>query len=310
MERRNTLLKPTAPYDFALTAGYHISLQSRKADDPLHSEIYRRPIEVNGRPLLVSVRSTGTVERPELEVEVAGEAVTENDAQTASKEVAWILATDMDVENFYSFTQDDPTISSITRQLYGLHPTRSDSIFEALVTSIIGQQLAATVARIIRSLLMETYGSQLSLDGRTYPVFPSPEAILSAGVDGLRGIKLSARKAEYILNIASEVSSGSLSLESIRALSDEEAEKQVTGLRGVGKWTWQWLQISTLGHPDAFPAGDLALRRTVSQLYFGGESISEEAVLEFSLRWSPWRSLVTFYLFAALRRGLLEDPHP
>ena len=77
----------------------------------------------------------------------------------------------------------------------------------------------------------------------------------------------------------------------------------MTALRGVGQWTAQWALVRALGRPDGFPAGDLALRRTVSRLYFGGAEITDGELLEFSERWSPWRSYATAYLFAALRAG-------
>jgi 3-methyladenine DNA glycosylase/8-oxoguanine DNA glycosylase len=85
---------------------------------------------------------------------------------------------------------------------------------------------------------------------------------------------------------------------------DAEVVKEVTALRGVGKWTAQWVLVRALGRADAFPIGDLALRRVVSQLYFGGEPLTDEQLEEFSMRWSPHRSNATAYLFAALRSGM------
>ncbi len=93
-------------------------------------------------------------------------------------------------------------------------------------------------------------------------------------------------------------------LEYLHQLSDEEAVERVTELRGVGQWTAQWVLVRALGRNDAFPLGDLALRRAVSHLYFDGEGIDDEQLKEFSGRWSPWRTYVTVYLFTALRLGM------
>jgi DNA-3-methyladenine glycosylase II len=68
-------------------------------------------------------------------------------------------------------------------------------------------------------------------------------------------------------------------------------------------WSAQWVLSRALGRPDAFPVGDLALKRIVSQLYFGGESMTDAELGDFSQRWSPFRSLATSYLFAALKTG-------
>ena len=144
-------------------------------------------------------------------------------------------------------------------------------------------------------------------NGRTYYAFPAPASLLPDAIPGLRGIKLSNRKAEYILDVAAAIVNGSLDLEGLRLLPDEEATKRLLALRGVGPWTAHWLLLRALGRMDAFPAGDLALRRIVSRLYLDGEELSVRQLEEFSERWSPWRSLYTTYLFAALRRGILPQ---
>ena len=307
MKRHRVCVTPVAPFDFDLTAGHHASNQTYYGPDLLRDGVYTRLLDVAGRWLLVSAASIGSVDAPELEVTVSGADVGEGAARAAADWVAWTLGAEEDLGRFYSMASGDPVLGGLVRELYGLHPARTTTVFEALVTAITAQQIATNVARIIRSLLVERYGQSVSLDGRTYHTFPSPEALLSAGMDGLRAAKLSGRKAEYILAIASEALDGSLEPAALDSLSEEEMETRFTSLRGVGKWTWRWLQIRTLELPDGFPSGDLALRRIVSRLYLSGRVISENEVEEFSQRWSPFRSLTTLYLFAAARCGLLPD---
>ena len=126
---------------------------------------------------------------------------------------------------------------------------------------------------------------------------------MEAGVDRLRALGFSARKAEYITEISRKVSSGHLDLEGMHALSDEEIIQVLTGLRGVGLWTAQWLLIRALGRDDGFPHGDLALCRILGQLLREGKPFPPEEALEYSRRWAPYRSYVTAYLFAAMRSG-------
>ena len=305
MHKGTTRLTPTPPFDFDLTAGYYASFRGQYGDDLLDAGLYRRLMRVNGKLLLVSVRSVGDTEVPQLEVETEGDEVTESDVRVVSETVAWTLAVDAKIEEFYSHVKDDPVLGRVVPELHGFHPTRTDSVFEALVMAITAQQVSFSVARHIRQLIVETHGDRLSVDGRGYYTFPTPAALSSAGVGGLRAMKLSNRKAEYIVDVASGIISGSLSLESLHGLSDEEVEERLTSLRGIGTWTSQWLQIRALGRPDAFPSGDLALRRMVSRAYFEGQPVSESEVQEFSHRWSPWRSFATIYLMAAAQRGLL-----
>ena len=83
---------------------------------------------------------------------------------------------------------------------------------------------------------------------------------------------------------------GALAPGRLPELSDEQVAQRLTELRGVGQWTAQWVLIRSLGRPDALPIGDLALRRAVSKVYFGGDEINEGQLEEFSRRWSPWRT--------------------
>ncbi len=306
MQSRTYVINPIEPFDFTLTAGYHTYFSGHYGADSLQDGIYRRLLEVNQRLLLASVRVQGNEQSPQLEVTLEGDGVDEEDAREAVKLVGWVLGVDTPVEQFYLAVQQDPVLKAVTNGLYGLHPPHTTSLFEALVMAVTGQQIATNVARIIRTLLIQTHGAELSVDGQAYYAFPTPQALFSAGVEGLRKLKLSTRKAEYIVGIASSALEGSLDQESLSRLTDEQVGEQIMGLRGVGQWTTQWILIRGLGRLDAFPAGDLALRRVISQGYFQGRVLSEGEVEEFSRRWSPYRSLATVYLLAAARMGLVE----
>ena len=92
-------------------------------------------------------------------------------------------------------------------------------------------------------------------------------------------------------------------LEYMDDLTDQEIVNKLTALRGVGLWTAQWALIRGVGRPDALPLGDLALRRIVSRMFFGGEDVNDSQVEEIASRWSPYRTFATAYLFGALRLG-------
>ena len=306
MESRECELHPKPPFDFDLTAGSHTYFRGTYGADMLEDGDYRRLLNIAGRLMLGHVRSAGTTSQPILAVTVRGMQVSEMDLSVVGDIMGWNLGIDADMKDFYRSAREEPVLGRITSQLYGLHPTRSVSVFEALVLAILGQQIAAAVARIVRTLLIETYGETLEVDGKTYHSFPTAATLLEAGIDGLRKMKLSQRKAEYLLGIAREIEDGTLDLEALKQASDDEVVERVTRLRGVGHWTAHWLLIRALSRTDAFPSGDLALKRVVSQLYFDGRTVTDQDVEEFSLGWSPYRSYAIVYMFAAARQGLIE----
>lgn len=303
----NTLtrvIKPTAPYDFELTAGQpnYSRDQEFKTEDYIDGS-YFRLLDLGDKTALASVSSQGTADYPQLGLTLTGENLTDADADRAAKQISWLLGCDQDLRPFYDAVGDDPVLSDVVEQFYGYHNTRTGSVFEALVQAVMGQQIATTVARIVRNLLIQTYGVRGTVDGREWYAFPRADALAAAEVADLRQLKLSVRKSEYIRGIAQAALESPDEFEGMHDLSDEEVVKRMVALRGVGQWTAQWVLVRALARPDGFPIGDLALRRTVASLYFDGAEINDAELLEFSHRWSPWRSYATAYLFAALRAG-------
>ena len=304
MDRIFRNITPVAPFDFELTAGYLTYFQGRYATDSLVDGVYRRLLDLDGQLVLASVSSLGSLEKPELSVELQGEGLTSDNVEVATDKVAWILGVGQELEPFYSSAQGDPAMAAITQRFHGLHMPHTASVFEALVLAILGQQIATNVARIIRTLLIETYGPRQTIDGETYYAFPRPETLAALRVEDLRGMKLSQRKAEYVHGIACTALDDPEFIEGLHHLDDEAVVRQITSLRGVGNWTAQWLLIRALGRPDALPLGDLALRRVVSRLYFQDEPLNDTQVEEFCRRWSPYRTYATTYMFTAMRTGM------
>lgn len=300
-------LKATSPYDFDLTASYAVYFRGHYGAESFEGGVFRRLLDLNGHLCLVSVRSLGILDSPRLEVEVAGDALGEDSVAEALRQVAWILGVDEDLSSFYRMAVQDKMLAPLVRGLRGLHVPHTASVYEGLILAILGQQISSHVARMLRTLLIETYGSSMEVSGITCYAFPSSEALVAAGVEGLRAIKFSTRKSEYIVDIAAGVASGELNLESLRNQPDQEVIRALTSIRGAGLWTAHWLLIRALGSSDGFPHDDLALKRALGLFIGGGGPLRSEQALEYSRRWSPFRSYVTAYLFAALRSGRLPE---
>ena len=298
-------LSPAPPYDFELTAGYATYFTGRYGADIFEGGTFRRLLDLNGILVLTAVRSTGTLTAPRLEVELAGPYLDKDVLAETRRQVAWTLGVDGDLAPFYLMAQTDPHLAHVVCAMWGLHIPLTTSVYEALVLAILGQQISSHVARVVRTLLIETYGPSMEVDGETYRAFPRPEELAAAGVEGLRSIKFSRPKAEYVTEIASRVAAGELDLDMVDRPADEVV-RTLVDIRGVGPWTAQWLLVRALGHSDGFPHGDLALQRHMALLLNGGTPMPAQNALEYSRRWSPHRSYVTTYLFAAARAGRLN----
>ena len=303
MDRLTASIKPVAPFNFELTAGYHTYFQSRYGTDTMEDGVYRRLLDLDDKLVLASVRSIGTLDAPELALELQGPELSPDDVESATGRVSWLLGVDQGLAPFYELGRADQAMAGLVEQFYGLHLPHTASVFEALVLAVLGQQISTSVARIIRTLLIETFGPSAEFDGETYYAFPRPASIWASSPAELHTMKLTQRKAEYVHGLAGSALDPEMGLECLEELTDREIVEKLVALRGVGMWTAQWALIRAVGRPDALPLGDLALRRVVSRLFMDGEDVNDAKVEEIAQRWSPYRTYATVYLFSALRTG-------
>jgi DNA-3-methyladenine glycosylase II len=156
-------------------------------------------------------------------------------------------------------------------------------------------------ATATRSRLIKRFGPSVVIDGRLLYGFPTPQSLAEASLQELRDMQFSWRKAEYIVNLACLVTSGELRLEQFPHLSNEEIIERITEVKGLGRWTADWLLARGLGRGDVVAAGDLGVRKAVGKFYFHGQTPSIEEVRIFAARWGVFQSLAVHYLLAGLR---------
>ena len=301
LQRETFTVDPLPPFDFGMTADFATHYRGRNLWEFYENGVYRRVVDLPDGLGVASVRSLGDVDAPLLEVEIAAPSLDDDALASARRQVEWVFQTNVDLAPFYRMAEDDPFLAPLTAMHRGFRVPQGTSVLEGLVNAILGQQISGQVARAVRTAVMEAYG--VTIDGVEYRAFPTPQALAAAGVEDLRARKLSWRKAEYVWDIASKEAAGEIDLEGLFHRSDDEVVETLTRLRGVGVWTAHWLMVRTLGRTEGFPHGDLAIQRTLGDVVNDGVRMTAEEALEYSRRWSPFRTYVTTYLFAAIRTG-------
>lgn len=203
------------------------------------------------------------------------------------------LGATFDLDGFAAFAASDPVLGDVVGRLRGLRPVLIPDPLEMLVGSITAQQVSLHAATAIRRRLVERFGRPV---GRVY-AFPRRDELARASADEVTALGFSRRKAEYTLALARS----ELDLDSLAALPDEEVKRVLTALPGIGDWTADWFLARHLGRPEAWPAGDLGLRKAVSAFYLDGRDATIEEVRAIGERFSTFRNLAAHYLLVALR---------
>lgn len=177
---------------------------------------------------------------------------------------------------------------------------RKPSIFVALAEAIVYQQLtgkaAATIYRRLCALFPE--GA------------PTPEHILAASDEELRGVGLSRSKVLSLRDLARRAADGEIPTQSeIRGMGDEAIIERLTQIRGIGRWTAEMLLIFHLGRPDVLPVDDYGVRKGFAIAY-DRELPSPKELAAYGARWKPYRTVASWYLWRVVERATTRKVIP
>ena len=173
---------------------------------------------------------------------------------------------------------------------------RPDDAYGALVRSIVGQQLSTKAARSIYGRLAALFGDRA----------PTPEQLLAADDETLRAAGLSRQKTSYLRDLARRDLDGSLQLERLHELPDEEVAARLVAVKGLGRWTADMFLIFHLRRPDVLPVGDLGVRRAAERAYGLPDLPDAGKLRALAEPWRPHRSLACLYLWESLDNPPIE----
>ena len=164
--------------------------------------------------------------------------------------------------------------------------------FTTLARSVIGQQISVKSAQAAWH--------------RFVKLLPeiSPAGVLALAPEAMRAAGLSARKIDYLVDLARHFESGDLHVEAWHDMDDESIIQELVAIRGIGRWTAEMFLIFYLLRPNVLPLDDAGLIRGISEGYFSGEPVSRSEAREVAAAWSPYCSVATWYIWRSL------DPVP
>ena len=173
--------------------------------------------------------------------------------------------------------------------------SRGDA-FTTLARSIVGQQISVKAAQSVWDRF-----TSLVPDPRTKL---RPASVLALDIADARGAGLSARKVEYLLDLAQNFEAGTVHVRQWQQMDDEAIIEELVAIRGIGRWTAEMFLIFHLMRPNVLPLDDLGLIKGISVNYFSGEPVSRAEAREVGDAWAPYRSVATWYIWRSL------DPLP
>lgn len=257
----------------------------------------RRAFNFNGNDILVDILFTGGALRIEW---LAGKPELDSIAYVKDFVSNW-FDIESDLTVFYKLLEDHKDLAYMAEDFNGLHFVGIPDLFESLIWTIMGQQINLRFAYKIKRRMVETYGSGIEFEGDMYWIFPSPKVIAALSVPELREFQLSARKVEYILNIARAFLNGGLNKEILLNLPDLEARlKLLTDIKGIGVWTANYVLMKSLKERAAVPYGDVGLQKALVAHHIIADKNDTAAISRFYESVSGWQSYMSLYLWRSM----------
>ena len=169
--------------------------------------------------------------------------------------------------------------------------SRGDA-FVTLARSIVGQQISVKAAQTVWDRFAQL------------PRKITPTNVLKLKVDDMRAAGLSARKVEYLVDLALHFDNGTLHVKKWSEMSDDDIIDELVAIRGIGRWTAEMFLMFHLMRPNVLPLDDVGLINGISRNYFSGEAVSRSEAREVAAAWAPYCSVATWYIWRSL------DPVP
>ena len=287
------------PFDFNLSVSLFSNGngQIRKFENGKFWQVMRMYDQL----VLISIESLGTVDQPRIQVKIQSDREISREKKNVARIfVSRLLNARFSLVPFYEYIAKDRILKELTRRLRGLRIPSTPTVFEALVDSIVEQQISLDVAHVLETNLVKTFGDSLNLEGKIYYAYPTAKNLAPATVEKLRSCGLSTKKAEYVKNISEMILKGDIDLEDYRDYKNpQRIVEELDKIRGVGVWTAELTIVRSMKKYDVIPADDLGLRRVIAHFYRKDRMITAEEARRIAEKWGKWKGPAAFYLIVA-----------
>ena len=288
-------LTPVSPFRLDLTAW---TLRRRPANvvDRWDGATYRRVLPLTAGPVEVAVSQVSPLETPQLQVVVTGQPVCDAVRTEVTTALERLLGLRIDLAEFYLFAAHDLRLGPLAQRFQGMKPPRFGTVFEGVINAMACQQLTLTLGVHLLNRLAVACGVAFGEGDATVHAFPGPEDLARLSPADLRQFGFSHQKGRAMIELARSVAEGRLDLEELATLPDDVAVTRLCELRGVGRWTAEYVLLRGLGRTHIFPGDDVGARKSLKRWLRLAKPLDYEGVRGVLSEWDGYAGLVYFHL--------------
>jgi DNA-3-methyladenine glycosylase II len=266
------------------------------AVDRWDGQTYRRVLPLMAGPVEVVVTQVGLPEAPQLRVSVEGQPFHSPVKTAVASALGRLLGLHIDLAAFYRFALRQGRMGQLARRFRGMKPPRFATVFESIVNAIACQQVTLTLGIRLLNRLAANYGPALQKGDDATHAFPRPDDLAGLRPEELRRLGFSRQKGQAMIDLARSITEGRFDLDELAELPDAEAVERLRGLRGVGRWTAEYVLLRGLGRTSIFPGDDIGARNNLQRWLHLAGPLDYAGVQRTLARWQRFGGLIYFHL--------------
>jgi DNA-3-methyladenine glycosylase II len=305
---RTFVLRPIPPFRLDLTV-WVLRRRQRNAIDRWDGRTYRRVIVLAGRPTELAVRQAGSSAAPRLIVTATPRPRTVLENTRVRSMVDRLLGLRVDLTDWYQMAARDVRLRPLADTFRGMKPPRFPTMFEAVVNAFACQQVSLEVGLELLNRLATLAGAGFGRPDHSGYAFPTACDVSRQAPGTYRAIGFSRQKVRALLDLARAITRHELDLELLQQKDDAVARERLLELRGVGRWTAEYVLLRGVGRLHVFPGDDVGAQKRLARWLGRSRPLDYAGVHRAVDRWQPFTGLVYFHLLldGLAQAGALES---
>lgn len=295
MSQGAMFLEPLPPFRLDLTV-WTLRRRPDNAIDRWDGHTYRRVLPLPAGPVEVVVSQVGPAETPRLQVSVEGPPPDPSAKSAVASTLSRLLGLHVDLTAFYRFAAHQGQLGKLARRFQGMKPPRFATVFEGVINAIACQQMSLTLGIRLLNDLAAHYGPAMQLGDDMVHAFPRPDDLAGLRPEQFRQLGFSRQKGRAMIELSRSIIEGHLDLNELADVPDDEAVERLCGLRGVGRWTAEYVLLRGLGRTNIFPGDDVGGRNNLQRWLHLNKKLDYEGVQQTLSHWRRCGGLVYFHL--------------
>lgn len=289
------IVRPRPPFRLDLTV-WALRRRARNEIDRWDGVTYRRVIVVGGRPTELAVRQDGPATAPRLIVTAAPSPRAPAERQRVRSIIEGLLGVRIDLSDWYRMAEGDRRLRTLADRFRGVKPPRFPTVFESLVNAFACQQLSLVVGLELLNRLAAVCGVRRGTGVRARYAFPAPRDVARISPASYHALGFSRQKVHALLTLARGIVRGEIDVERLPHDDDQEATARLRELRGVGRWTAEYVLLRGLGRLHVFPGDDVGAQKSLARWLGRSAPLDYAGVSRAVEKWRPYAGFVYFHL--------------